>query len=101
MNNKEYRRYRSAVKKKLLEIGIKDESTLVVSAKKFSWVNNLETGKPELKSLPRYSLQNLNRRIVNQMVKKDSDINTVKSFLAMDNELLKQMDSSASGVAIL
>lgn len=90
MSNKEYHRYRAKVRKKLLEIGIKDESIPVVSAKKSTWVRNPETGAIELKQIPKYSLQNLNRRMVNQMVQRNSDIQTIESFLATDSNMLKQ-----------
>jgi hypothetical protein len=96
MNNKEYRRYRSLVRKKLETLGIKDHSTPVLVAKKRMLTINPKTLAPEVVEVPRYTLQNLNRRMVNQIVKRDGGTAMIDAFLGMDPSQLEGLKAAGA-----
>lgn len=87
MNNKERRRYRSLVSKKLLSMGIKDEITMKVSAHKPGLRLNPETKQIEQVMVPRYQAQNLHRALVREFTSKGPGV--AEKFLALDANKFK------------
>lgn len=88
LNNKERCRYRTLIGKKLESMGIKDESIPVESARKLMQYFNTKTGKMEKVLVPKYTLQNLNRRMIRQLETQPKAV--IDAFLRLDQNAFKR-----------
>lgn len=88
LNNKERCRYRTLIGRKLEEMGIKDQSVPVESARKPVTFLNPKTMKPETVLIPKYTLQNLQRRMIKQLETQPKAV--IDAFLKLDQNALKR-----------
>ena len=92
LNNKERRRYRTLISRKLESMGIKDQSVPVESARKLGTFLNPKTMKPEQVLVPKYTLQNLQRRMIKQLETQPKAV--IDAFLKLDHEAFKRLGNT-------
>jgi hypothetical protein len=88
LNNKERCRYRTLIGRKLEEMGIKDQCVPVESARKPVTFMNPKTSKFETVLAPKYTLQNLQRRMIKQLEIQPKAV--IDAFLKLDQNVFKR-----------